>query len=83
MMPPLNARSSRGTTVLVFLNHSVKTLHMEAAKMTNSPATLQQYNVDEAVSVLLLMRCDSEQQRILACSRMPRLSVQQEVMLYC
>jgi hypothetical protein len=41
MMPPLNARSSRGTSVFVFLNQSVIKLHMEAAKMTKSPATLQ------------------------------------------
>lgn len=54
MTPPLNARSSRGTTVLVLLNQRVIKLHMEAAKMTNSPATLQHDStqVQTAVSQL-------------------------------
>jgi hypothetical protein len=43
MMPPLNARSSRGSTVFVFLNHSVMRLHMDAANITKRPATLQRH----------------------------------------
>lgn len=41
MMPPLKARSSLGIAESVDLNQSVIKLHMDAAKMTNKPATLR------------------------------------------